>query len=53
MGKAVSNALDEKASEVVDSFIKFRSCGLEEIKLKVMAEPEKYKENSVFIANKE
>ena len=33
--------------------MKFRSCGIEEIKIKFMAEPEKYKDNSVFIANKE
>jgi len=39
--------------DAADSFIRFRSCGLEEIKMKVMAEPEKYKDNSVFIANKE
>lgn len=36
-----------------DGFMKFRSCGIEEIKLKAMSEPEKYKDNSVFIANKE
>ena len=35
-----------------DAFIKFRSCGIDEIKQKVMAEPEAFKESSVFIASK-
>lgn len=36
-----------------ENFMRFRSCGIEEIKMKVMAEPGAHKENSVFIANKE
>ena len=32
--------------------MKFRSCGIEEIKTKIMAAPEKHKETSVFIASK-
>lgn len=41
------------ADAEADAFVKFRSIGIEEIKLKSMAEPEKFKANSVFIANKE
>jgi len=36
-----------------DAFIKFRSCAIDEIKLKIFAEPEKLKETSVFLASKE
>ena len=35
-----------------EAFIKFRSCGIDEIKQKIMAEPEKFKDSSVFIASK-
>ena len=35
-----------------DSFSKFYSCGIEELKRKVMAEPQKFKDESVFVANK-
>ena len=39
--------------EVFDEFVKFRSCGIEEIKSKVMTDSEKQqKDTSVFIANK-
>ena len=36
----------------VDEFIKFRSKAIDEIKMKVMGEPEQYKESSVFVASK-
>ena len=35
-----------------DTFLKFCSCGIEELKNKMMSEPQKYKEDSVFIANR-
>jgi len=35
-----------------DSFFKFRSCGIEEIKMKSMGEPGQYREHSVFNASK-
>ena len=48
---------DEKQKKKVlgeaDAFIKFKSCAIEEIKSKAFAEPEKYKETSVFIASRE
>jgi hypothetical protein len=37
---------------MMDAFIKFKSCGIEEIKLKAMSPAEKYKDSSVFIASK-
>ena len=36
-----------------DAFTKFRSCAIDEIKLKVFSEPEKHKETSVFMASRE
>lgn len=35
-----------------DEFVRFRSCGIDEIKSKVMHSPERHKESSVFIASK-
>lgn len=43
----------EKKQSAEESFIRFRSCAIEEIKTKVMAEAEAFKDSSVFIANKE
>ena len=36
-----------------DAFVKFKSCAIDEIKMKVFGEPEKYRETSVFIASRE
>ena len=44
---------EELAALEIEEFNKFRSCGIEEIKMKIMSKPEKYKDSSVFIANKE
>ena len=58
MAAAARGSKDKKeeqaAQEALDAeaFVKFRSCGIEEIKKKIMAEPEAFKDNSVFIANK-
>jgi len=35
-----------------DAFIKFRSCAIDEIKLKMFSEPEKHKNKSVFFASR-
>ena len=32
------------ADGVIDPFAKFRSCGIDEIKMKIMGEPEQYKD---------
>lgn len=38
---------------ISDAFVRFRSCGIDEIKMKVMAKPAEHKGSSVFIASKE
>ena len=43
---------ENENAEEDEEFVKFRSCGIDEIKNKIMAEPEKFKETSVFIASK-
>ena len=46
---------DEEADQIAldaEAFIKFRSCGIDEIKMKIMAEPEAHKDTSVFIASR-
>lgn len=50
--KKPSNPEDEAQKALSEAFMKFRSCGIDEIKLKVMSTPEKHKESSVFIASK-
>ena len=50
--QASDKKLAAKLAGETDSFVKFRSCGIEEIKLKVFAEPEKHKQTSVFFASK-
>ena len=50
--KKPSNPEDEAQKALSEAFMKFRSCGIDEIKLKVMSAPEKHKESSVFIASK-
>lgn len=42
-----------KVAGETDAFVRFRSCAIEEIKLKIFSEPEKHKDSSVFLASRE
>ena len=49
---APATAGGENENPEDEEFVKFRSCGIDEIKNKIMAEPEKFKDTSCFIASK-
>lgn len=48
----IKTAASKDKDIIVDTFAKFRSCGIEELKLKALSKQGEHKDLSVFIASK-